>query len=93
MTALLALFGGDDPGAAAGPAWAGWTGASAGGVGVTSSRGTAWAALDLPPGTYAALCFAPFGTGRLHVLDGMIEIFTVGDAAALPAASPATPTP
>lgn len=86
--AILTLFEEGDP-ATVGPEWAGWYPVEPGGVGVTSPQRTAWIALDLDPGTYAAVCFFPGGTGRPHVIDGMIRIFTAGDASATPAATPA----
>jgi hypothetical protein len=46
-----------------------------------------WLALDLQPGTYVALCFIPDeAPGAPHALLGMIQVFTVGDGAATPAA-------
>jgi len=86
--AILALFEGNEP-ATVGPAWAGWAPVEPGGVGVTSPRRTAWVALDLEPGTYAAVCFFPGGTGQPHILDGMIRIFTAGDGRTAPVAGPA----
>lgn len=91
--AILTLFEEGDP-ATVGPEWAGWAPVEPGGLGVTSPQRTAWIALDLEPGTYAAVCFFPGGTGQPHILDGMIKILTAGDPSATPAtpaASPATP--
>jgi hypothetical protein len=44
-------------------------------------------ALDLAPGTYIALCFVPDEeTGVPHALMGMVQVFTVGEGMATPAA-------
>jgi len=44
-------------------------------------------ALDLAPGTYIALCFVPEEeTGAPHALMGMVQVFTVGEEMATPAA-------
>jgi hypothetical protein len=49
------------------------------GVGYLSAGQTAWAVLDLEPGSYVALCFVPDReTGMPHVLMGMAMVFTVG---------------
>ena len=51
----------------------------AGGLGTLSAGKTAWAVLDLAPGTYAAICFVPDEkTGAPHAAMGMIQVFTVG---------------
>jgi hypothetical protein len=48
---------------------------------------TSWLALDLAPGTYIALCFVPDEeTGVPHALMGMVQVFTVGEGMATPAA-------
>jgi hypothetical protein len=43
---------------------------------------TAWIEVDLEPGTYFALCyvFDP-NTGQPHVAMGMVDVFSVGEAA------------
>jgi hypothetical protein len=57
------------------------------GLAVLSAGQEAWLALDLEPGTYIALCFVPDQqTGAPHALLGMVQIFTVGEGAATPAA-------
>ncbi len=44
-------------------------------------------ALDLARGTYIALCFVPEEeTGAPHALMGMVQVFTVGEEMATPAA-------
>jgi hypothetical protein len=51
---------------------------SAGGIGILSAGQTAWAVLDLEPGTYLALCFVPDqASGAPHVFMGMVHVFTV----------------
>jgi hypothetical protein len=49
------------------------------GYGALQSGGTVtWTELDFQPGTYAAICFIfDAGTGRPHVLDGMVTTFVV----------------
>jgi hypothetical protein len=43
-----------------------------------SGRTTTWVAIDLEPGTYAALCFFPDkDTGMPHAMMGMFNVFTV----------------
>lgn len=60
-----------------------------GGVGYLSPGQTAWAVLDLAPGTYVALCFVPDReTGMPHAAMGMAAVFTVGEAGATPVATP-----
>lgn len=55
--------------------------APAPGVGYLSAGQTAWAVLDLEPGTYVALCFVPDQeTDMPHVLMGMAAVFTVGES-------------
>jgi len=57
------------------------------GLGVLSPGQTSWLALDLAPGTYIALCFVPDEeTGVPHALMGMVQVFTVGEGTATPAA-------
>ncbi|MCC7025018.1 MAG: hypothetical protein IT338_19460 [Thermomicrobiales bacterium] len=57
------------------------------GAALLSAGQTMWLALDLPPGTYIALCFIPDeATGAPHAVLGMIQVFTVGTGAATPAA-------
>jgi hypothetical protein len=57
------------------------------GLGVLSPGQTSWLALDLAPGTYIALCFVPDeATGAPHALMGMVQVFTVGEGMATPAA-------
>jgi hypothetical protein len=49
-----------------------------GGIGDLSPGQTGWYVTDLPPATYAALCFFPDAeTGAPHALLGMIQVFTV----------------
>ena len=44
-------------------------------------------ALDLAPGTYIAVCFVPDEeTGVPHALMGMVQVFTVAEGMATPAA-------
>jgi hypothetical protein len=51
---------------------------TAGGLGFISPGLTAWAILDLQPGTYAAFCYIPDQpTGTPHAFMGMVSIFTV----------------
>ncbi len=60
-----------------------------GGVGYLSLGRTAWAVLDLAPGTYAALCFVPDReTGMPHAAMGMVAVFDVGEAGTQDAATP-----
>jgi hypothetical protein len=60
-----------------------------GGVGYLSPGRTAWAVLDLAPGTYAALCFVPDReTGMPHAAMGMVAVFDVGEAGTPHAATP-----
>lgn len=48
------------------------------GAGITSPGGTVWLDLDLAPGAYAAVCFAPDNfTGPPHAVLGMISTFEV----------------
>jgi hypothetical protein len=64
---------------------------AAGGLSFLSAGRTAWALVDLPPGTYVALCYVPDReVGAPHALMGMIDVFSVGGGAAAEAA-PATP--
>jgi hypothetical protein len=57
------------------------------GLGVLSPGQTSWLALDLAPGTYIALCFVPDEeTGAPHAVMGMVQVFTVGEGMATPAA-------
>jgi hypothetical protein len=48
-----------------------------GGVGGLRPGMTAYADLDLPPGTYVALCFLPGPGGAPHMAMGMMQQFTV----------------
>ena len=58
-----------------------------GGMGWLSPGATAWTEVDLRPGTYVALCFVfDPATGMPHVALGMVDVLTVGEAAATPAA-------
>jgi hypothetical protein len=52
-------------------AWVGYAALQSGGT-------TTWAEFDLEPATYAVICYIvdPV-TGRPHVLDGMVDVFTV----------------
>jgi hypothetical protein len=60
------------------PVWFDWSFAPLTGTGVISPGGTIWAQFDLPSGTYAALClFAGMSAMPQHLMDGMIQIFTV----------------
>jgi hypothetical protein len=53
-----------------------------GGVGWLSPGTTAWAEVNLEPGTYIVLCFVPDPeTFTPHVAMGMVDVFTVGEAA------------
>ena len=53
-----------------------------GGLGWLSPGAAGWTEVDLRPGTYVALCFVvDMETGMLHVQHGMIDVFTVGEAA------------
>ena len=57
-----------------------------GGMGWLSPGATAWAEVDLEPGTYVALCFVPDpATGMPHAAMGMVAVFTVGEGAGTPA--------
>jgi hypothetical protein len=57
-----------------------------GGLGWLSPGASAWAEVELEPGTYVVLCyvFDP-ATGMPHAAMGMVDVFTVGEAG--------TPTP
>jgi hypothetical protein len=74
---------GDDEGATpvdGGPTFADLT--PAGGLGWLSPGQVAWTELDLQPGTYVALCFVfDPQTGMPHAMMGMVDVFTVGEAA------------
>lgn len=49
-----------------------------GGLGWLSPGMAAWTELDLPSGTYAALCFVfDPATGMPHAMEGMIQVFTI----------------
>lgn len=49
-----------------------------GGTGIITMEVSMWLYVDLPPGDYAAVCFAPDGwTGPPHALMGMIKVFSV----------------
>ena len=64
--------------------------APVGGVGYLSPGRTAWAVLDLEPGTYVGLCFVPDReTGMPHAAMGMVAVFDVGEAGTPAAATPA----
>ncbi len=53
-----------------------------GGLGWISPGMTAWIEVDLEPGTYIALCFVfDEETGMPHVAMGMVDVFTIEDAA------------
>ncbi len=63
---------------------------SMGGLEAMSPGRTAWAILDLPPGTYAALCFVnDVQSGEWHVLMGMVAVFTVDSGLSTAAGTPA----
>jgi hypothetical protein len=50
-----------------------------GGLGWLSPGTTAWIELELEAGTYVALCYVVDpDTGRSHLADGMVSVFTVG---------------
>lgn len=51
--------------------------APVGGLGWLSAGGIAWTEVNLPPGTYAALCFAVGPDFVDHVMRGMVAVFTV----------------
>jgi hypothetical protein len=74
-----ALFAGQAVPATAGAEWTGWTYSLVGGVGASSPGVSVWAQLDLEPGSYAAICFIPGAKGP-HLMEGMIELFSVEDA-------------
>lgn len=53
-------------------------GTAAGGLGWLSPGATAWAEVDLAPGTYVALCFVfDPKTGLPHAMEGMMDVFRV----------------
>jgi hypothetical protein len=53
-----------------------------GGLGWLSPGATAWTEVTLEPGTYGAVCFVfDPETGMPHLMQGMVAVFTVGDAA------------
>jgi hypothetical protein len=55
--------------------------ASLGGMAGLSPRRVGWAVLDLEAGTYVAFCFYPDPqTGVPHAVEGMVAVFTVGEA-------------
>jgi hypothetical protein len=72
---FAAMMSGTPP--AGEPVWtqAVWVGYAA----LQSGGRTTWAEFDLEPATYAVACFIvdPV-TGRPHILDGMVTVFTVG---------------
>jgi hypothetical protein len=72
---FTAMMSGTPP--AGEPVWAQavWVGYAA----LQSGGRTTWAEFDLDPATYAVACFIvdPV-TGRPHILDGMVTVFTVG---------------
>jgi hypothetical protein len=47
------------------------------GLTALSAGQTAWVAIDLPPGNYAAICFIDSPQGEFHAAMGMIQPFTV----------------
>ena len=49
----------------------------AGGVGTIAPGATAWADLDLAPGSYIALCVVQGAAQTPHVDMGMVTLFTV----------------
>lgn len=68
------------------PTWITWQPDLVNGAGVMSPRAAIWAQVDLEPGTYAAVCFAPTANVP-HLMMGMIKLFTVSDTGV------ATPAP
>ncbi|MFL5759760.1 MAG: hypothetical protein ACJ789_08475 [Thermomicrobiales bacterium] len=53
-----------------------------GGIGWLTPGTTGWAEVDLQPGTYVVLCFVPDReTFTPHAAMGMVDVFTVGEAA------------
>ena len=54
-----------------------------GGQVLMQSAGTSvWTSVDLQPGTYVAVCFViDPATGMPHAMEGMVDLFQVGDAA------------
>jgi hypothetical protein len=58
-----------------------------GGLGWLSPGLTAWAEVDLRPGTYVVLCFVfDPATGMPHAAMGMVDVFTVAEEGGTPAA-------
>jgi len=58
-----------------------------GGVLLQSAGTTVWPLLNLPAGSYVALCFVTDPrNGEPHAMEGMVSLFTVGGGAATPAA-------
>ena len=53
-------------------------GTPVGGLSQLSPGSAAWLEVDLPPGTYAAVCYIiDPDTGDPHAVEGMVEVFTV----------------
>jgi hypothetical protein len=52
-------------------------------IGTQSQGTTQWRSLDLDPGDYVLLCWVPDPTrgGIPHAMEGMVAVFSVGDAA------------
>lgn len=67
--------------AAVGPDWSGWELALAGGAGALAPQGTSIIQVDLPAGTYGAVCFFPGPDGTPHFITGMTDVFEVAPAA------------
>ncbi len=69
-----AMMGGTPPAGDSVMTQAVWVGYAA----LQSGGQTTWAEFDLEPATYAVICFIiDPATGRPHVIDGMVEVFTV----------------
>jgi hypothetical protein len=60
-----------------GPEWAEWQASLINGSGAMSGGRSVWVQFDLPPGTYAAVCFVPSAGFMPHLMEGMVQVFTV----------------
>jgi hypothetical protein len=74
VAAMQAMIAGTPPASDSLTAQSAWVGYAA----LQSGGTTTWAEFDLVPATYAVICYIVGPVmGRPHVLDGMVEVFTV----------------
>jgi hypothetical protein len=71
---MQAMMAGTPPASDSLTAQSAWVGYAA----LQSGETTTWAEFDLEPTTYAVICYiVDSATGRPHILDGMVEVFSV----------------